>query len=59
MVTHELPSIFSIANNSVYLDNVSKTMIDYGNPATLREHSDQPVVRQFLTRSATTEGDSA
>jgi phospholipid/cholesterol/gamma-HCH transport system ATP-binding protein len=52
MVTHELPSIFAIANNSVYLDNNSRTMIAYGNPADLRDYSDQPVVRQFLTRSA-------
>jgi phospholipid/cholesterol/gamma-HCH transport system ATP-binding protein len=55
MVTHELPSIFAIANNSVYLDNNSRTMIAYGNPADLRDHSDQPVVKQFLTRSATAE----
>ncbi|MEZ5503186.1 MAG: hypothetical protein R3E50_11270 [Halioglobus sp.] len=54
IVTHELPSIFAIANNSVYLDNISHTMIAYGNPADLRDHCDQPVVRQFLTRSATT-----
>lgn len=52
MVTHELPSIFAIATNSVYLDANSRTMIAYGNPADLREHSDQGVVRQFLTRSA-------
>lgn len=52
MVTHELPSIFAIANNSVYLDNTSRTMIAYGNPADLRDHSEQAVVRQFLTRSA-------
>jgi len=52
MVTHELPSIFAIATNSVYLDANSRTMIGYGNPADLREHSDQAVVRQFLTRSA-------
>lgn len=52
MVTHELPSIFAIATNSVYLDNTSRTMIAYGNPAELRDHSDQAVVRQFLTRSA-------
>jgi phospholipid/cholesterol/gamma-HCH transport system ATP-binding protein len=55
MVTHELPSIFAIANNSVYLDNISRTMIAYGNPQELRDHSDQPVVRQFLTRSAAAE----
>jgi phospholipid/cholesterol/gamma-HCH transport system ATP-binding protein len=52
MVTHELPSIFAIATNSVYLDNSSHTMIAYGNPAQLRDHSEQAVVRQFLTRSA-------
>jgi phospholipid/cholesterol/gamma-HCH transport system ATP-binding protein len=52
MVTHELPSIFAIANNSVYLDNISRTMIACGDPKELRDHSDQPVVRQFLTRSA-------
>lgn len=54
MVTHELPSIFDIATNSVYLDNTTRTMIGYGNPVDLRDHSDQAVVRQFLTRSAAT-----
>lgn len=52
MVTHELPSIFEIATNSVYLDAQSKTMIAYGDPRVLRDHSDQAVVRQFLTRAA-------
>jgi hypothetical protein len=28
-------------------------MIAYGNPAYLRDHSEQAVVKQFLTRSAT------
>ena len=50
MVTHELPSIFAIANNAVYLDANTRTMIDYGDPRELREHSEQAVVRQFLTR---------
>ena len=48
MVTHELPSIFAIANNSVYLDAKTRTMIAYGDPRELREHSDQAVVRQIL-----------
>lgn len=52
MVTHELPSIFAIATNSVYLDASSRTMIDYGDPRQLRDSSEQPVVRQFLARSA-------
>ncbi len=53
MVTHELPSIFSIATNSVFLDADTQTMIDYGDPKQLRDHSSQARVRQFLTRSAT------
>lgn len=52
MVTHELPSIFGIATNSVYLDVNTKTMIAYGDPRELRDHSEQPVVRQFLARES-------
>jgi len=58
MVTHELPSIYAIANNSVYLDNISRTMIAYGNPAELRDNSDQAVVRQFLNRSPVSESEN-
>ena len=54
MVTHELPSIFAIANNSVYLDAKTRTMIAYGDPRELRDHSDQAVVRQFLNRERAT-----
>ena len=59
MVTHELPSIFAIATNSVYLDASTKTMIAYGDPKDLRDHSDQPVVRQFLAREASAEQEEA
>ena len=52
MVTHELPSIFDIATNSVYLDAVSRTMIDYGDPRVMRDSSEQAIVRQFLSRSS-------
>ncbi len=54
MVTHELPSIFAIANNSVYLDAKTQTMIATGDPKELRDHNDQPVVRQFLNRGSST-----
>ncbi len=57
MVTHELPSIFTIANNSVYLDANTRTMIDQGDPKWLRDHSKQAVVRQFLAREANPGGD--
>ncbi len=57
MVTHELPSIFEIATNSVYLDSRSKTMIAYGDPSELRDHSDRAVVRQFLARASSEEAE--
>ena len=50
MVTHELDSIFAIASSSIYLDNVSRTLLDAGAPQHLRDHSKHPVVREFLSR---------
>ncbi len=50
IVTHELASIFAIANNSVFLDPVSKTMIASGNPNNLLAESDDPRVIEFLMR---------
>ena len=50
IVTHELASIFAIANNSVFLDPESKTQIATGDPNWLRDHSDHPTVREFLNR---------
>jgi phospholipid/cholesterol/gamma-HCH transport system ATP-binding protein len=51
VVTHELPSIFAIGNNSVFLDTDTRTMIAQGDPKELRDHGD-PKVRRFLTRGA-------
>jgi phospholipid/cholesterol/gamma-HCH transport system ATP-binding protein len=50
VVTHELASIFTIASNCVFLDPATKTQIATGNPRWLRDHSDNPSVRQFLNR---------
>jgi len=50
VVTHELASIFTIGNNSIFLDVESRTMTASGDPKTLRDHSDDPQVRRFLTR---------
>jgi phospholipid/cholesterol/gamma-HCH transport system ATP-binding protein len=50
VVTHELASIFAIANNSVFLDTDSKTMIATGRPTELRDHSQDERVRTFLNR---------
>jgi phospholipid/cholesterol/gamma-HCH transport system ATP-binding protein len=50
VVSHELASIFAIGNNSVFLDAETKTMIATGDPRVLRDASENPVVRRFLTR---------
>jgi len=52
IVTHELPSIFAICDNSVFLDPETKTMIANGNPKTMLEETTDPRVREFLTRGA-------
>ena len=50
VVTHELASIFAIANNSVFLDPETKTMLATDDPKYLRDHSDNFTVRNFLHR---------
>jgi phospholipid/cholesterol/gamma-HCH transport system ATP-binding protein len=50
VVTHELASIFAIADNSVFLDPETRTMIASGNPKTLLAESQDPKVLNFLTR---------
>jgi phospholipid/cholesterol/gamma-HCH transport system ATP-binding protein len=50
VVTHELASIFAIADDSVFLDADAKTMIAHGDPRVLRDHSTDPKVRNFLLR---------
>lgn len=49
VVTHELASILSIGNNSIYLDSESHTMIATGHPQDALKHG-PPKVRHFLTR---------
>jgi phospholipid/cholesterol/gamma-HCH transport system ATP-binding protein len=50
VVTHELASIFAIADDCVFLDAETKTMLTTGNPRELRDHSDIHKVRSFLNR---------
>ena len=50
MVTHELDSIFAIADDGIFLDVRSKTAIADGNPRLLRTASPHPAVRAFLNR---------
>ena len=48
--THELPSIFAIGDNAVYLDMETKTITAQGNPRALRDTATDPKVHAFLTR---------
>jgi phospholipid/cholesterol/gamma-HCH transport system ATP-binding protein len=58
VVTHELPSIFAIADTAVFLDAEARTMIALGNPKTLRDESPEAKVRAFLTRGEQAAGGS-
>ena len=50
VVTHELASIFTIADDSIFLDADSRTMRAQGNPKELLEHSNDSKLRAFLSR---------
>ncbi|MEI7608370.1 MAG: ATP-binding cassette domain-containing protein [Rhodospirillaceae bacterium] len=50
MVTHELSSIFAVADACVFLDAETRTAIAWGAPAVLRDNCEHPMVRAFLTR---------
>jgi phospholipid/cholesterol/gamma-HCH transport system ATP-binding protein len=51
VVTHELPSIFAIADTSIFLDAETKTVLAQGNPRELvKEGKSDPKVREFLLR---------
>ena len=49
-VSHELPSLFAIADDGIFLDAESKTPIGHGSPKALLETSTHPTVRAFLNR---------
>jgi phospholipid/cholesterol/gamma-HCH transport system ATP-binding protein len=59
VITHELPSIFAIADRCIMLDKEAKGIIAEGKPAWLRDHSDNPRVRQFFNRRAEPEAAAA
>jgi phospholipid/cholesterol/gamma-HCH transport system ATP-binding protein len=52
VVTHELPSIYAIADRVIMLDKRVKKIVATGKPAELRDTSTNPWVRQFFNRQA-------
>ena len=59
VVSHELPSIFTIADTAGFLDSEARTMTALGNPHRLRSESTDPAVRAFLNRRAQPRSDIA
>ena len=55
VITHELPSIFAIADRCIMLDKRAKGIIAQGKPADLRDYSPDARVRHFFNREAEAE----
>ena len=51
VISHELASIFDIADDAIFLDAKSKTLLDRGPPQTLLKESNHQEVVDFLTRN--------
>lgn len=54
VVTHELASIFAIADNSVFVDAEAGTQTALGNPRMLRDQPPSRKIDQFLNRTTAT-----
>ncbi len=55
VVTHELASIYTIADRVIMLDKRTKGIIAEGDPKELRDTSDNPWVRRFFRREVAAE----
>ena len=50
IVTHELDSIFTVADRAIFLDSKGGGILADGAPAVLRDSCENPFVRYFLNR---------
>jgi phospholipid/cholesterol/gamma-HCH transport system ATP-binding protein len=50
LVSHDLPSLFAICDDGVFLDGQSKTAIAHGAPSRLRDECRHPIVKAFMRR---------
>ncbi|MFW6303132.1 MAG: ABC transporter ATP-binding protein, partial [Candidatus Sumerlaeota bacterium] len=58
VISHELESIYRIADDAIMLSAEEKTIIARGKPQTLREESKNDWVRRFFLREASSNGDA-
>jgi phospholipid/cholesterol/gamma-HCH transport system ATP-binding protein len=52
IVSHELPSIFTVADRVMVIDGAARTAVALDSPASLRDHSPSAWVRDFFNRRA-------
>ena len=57
VVSHELSSIYTIADRIIMLDTRTKGIVASGPPQDLRDHSENGWVRRFLNREPPSHGD--
>jgi phospholipid/cholesterol/gamma-HCH transport system ATP-binding protein len=50
LVSHDLPSLFGICDDGIFLDSESKTAIAHGAPSRLRDECKHPIVQAFMRR---------
>jgi len=54
VVSHDLSSIYEIADDSIFLDSNTKSLLERGDPAWLAENSVHEYVRSFMNRASST-----
>lgn len=52
IVSHDLPSLFGICDDGIFLDAQTRTAIAHGAPKMLRDHCDHPTVHAFMNRES-------
>jgi phospholipid/cholesterol/gamma-HCH transport system ATP-binding protein len=50
LVSHDLPSLFDICDDGIFLDGDTHTAIAHGAPKSLRDNCQHPTVRAFMHR---------
>jgi len=56
LVSHELPSILRVADRALYFDRETRSLLDEGPPARLRDASPHAAVRDFFLRKSPSQG---
>lgn len=50
IISHELASIFKVADRGIFLDKNTRSIIEEGVPSIMKEESKHPVIRDFFSR---------